>query len=178
VSAVVRPAVPGAEARSLLDRQEQILEEERGQLRAAGQAGLLVDRNALLPGGAFADVAGPGHLLQAQALEHQQGDLPLRGGEAPALELLVDRRAQPGDEVIRLLLPAPGLIEHPIQLPLVLLQLQVQEAEVARQDDGQSRHRAGEDADLHQNVGQGNPGGEVREHVRAHQPRDAEEEQR
>ena len=91
-----------------------------GQLGAACQARLRVDRARLLADGALAHAAQLGDLLQAQALEQQQAHFALGGGEAPAFELLVDRSGQPGQRVRRLLAPARGLSAGQVEIALGL----------------------------------------------------------
>src|SRR6185369_9341029 len=70
-------AAPRAASLPRRTRIEQVLQEERRQIVAAAQAGLLVDRAALLSHGGFGYLPHPADLLVAQSLEELPRDLLL-----------------------------------------------------------------------------------------------------
>src|SRR5690348_5344762 len=78
---------------------EQVLEEECREVVTPREAGLAVDRARLLTDRRLAHLAYAGDLLVAQALEEQARDLLLGRCELPPLELAIDRRAEPRDQI-------------------------------------------------------------------------------
>src|SRR6266853_3846226 len=87
-------------------RQQEVFEEERGEVGPAAEAGLAVDREGLLANGALACLAQLGDFLVSQALELEEGDVALGGGQTPLVELPIDGDAESLEDILRLAAPS------------------------------------------------------------------------
>ena len=101
----------------MLDWCEQILQEERREGGPAAQAGLRVDRSCLCADRSFAGDPRGGDFFQAQTLQYQQADVPLRLGQFPRQELAIDRLAEALQERPRFVAPLPSLNARQVQVP-------------------------------------------------------------
>src|SRR5215831_6739133 len=90
-------------------RQQKVFEEEGGEVGAATEPGLPVDREGLLADGSLARGAQLCDLFMPQALQLQQRDLALGRREAPLLELAIDGRAKALEHILGLAAPPLGV---------------------------------------------------------------------
>src|SRR5262249_10618813 len=94
---VRRPVSARRGERAELSWGEEILPKERGESRAGRDGGLLGHGLCLVPARGRAPPPQRGNLLVRKALQHEEADLTLGRGEAPARELPVDLGAEPSD---------------------------------------------------------------------------------